>query len=263
METRRKHHRMYAFHKIVFNLSPPYLRNCIPSYVRDISSYQLRDAEALRTIPCRLDLFYKSFFPLAVREWNLLPPALKTIQDHEKFKIALQKSLPVSNKLYSYGKRKCNIIHSRLRLGCSELNAHLNNNHLIENPKCACGDDSVDSFHYFFVCPAYAVERDVLLNTVSTISGCTITTVLYGSKACTLEENCIIFKHVHTFIETTKTIQIGNYVFVVSMATSKWTAFRENLCEQDQSHLLQWQINSLPPKWRSRIFRYVILNILK
>ena len=77
METRRKHHRMYAFHKIVFNLSPPYLRNCIPSYVRDISSYQLRDADALRTIPCRLDLFYKSFFPLAVRERNLLPPELK------------------------------------------------------------------------------------------------------------------------------------------------------------------------------------------
>ena len=117
METRRKHHRMYAFHKIVFNLSPPYLRNYIPSYVRDISSYQLRHADALRTIPCRLDLFYKSFFPLAVREWNLLPPELKTIQDHEKFKKALQKSLPVSNKLYSYGKRKCNIMHSRLRMG--------------------------------------------------------------------------------------------------------------------------------------------------
>ena len=53
------------------------------------------------------------------------------------FKIALQKSLPVSNKVYSYGKRKCNIIHSRLRMGCSELNAHLYNYHVIENPKCA------------------------------------------------------------------------------------------------------------------------------
>ena len=144
------------------------------------------------------------FFPLVVREWNLLPPELKTIQDHEKFKIALQKSLPVSNKLYSYGKGKCNIIHSRLRMGCSELNAHLYNYHVIENPKCACGDDYEDSFHYLFACPAYAVERDVLLNTVSTISGCTIATVLYGSKSCTLEENCTIFKHVHTFIETTK-----------------------------------------------------------
>ena len=62
-------------------------------------------------------------------------------KDHEKFKITLQKSLPVSNKLYSYGKRKCNIIHSRLRMGCSELNAHLYDYHVIENPKCACGDD--------------------------------------------------------------------------------------------------------------------------
>ena len=68
METRRKHHRIYAFHKIVFNLSPPYLRNCIPSYGHDISSYQFRDADALQTISCRLDLFYTSFFPLAVRE---------------------------------------------------------------------------------------------------------------------------------------------------------------------------------------------------
>ena len=65
-------------------------------------------------------------------------------------------------------------------------------------------DDYEDSFHYFFVCPAFAMERDMLLNTVSTISSYTIATMLYGSKSCTLEENCIISKHVHTFIETTK-----------------------------------------------------------
>ena len=141
---------MYAIQKIVSDLFPPYLRNCLLSYVRDISPYQLRDADALRTIPCRLDLFYKSFFPLAVREWNLLPHELKAIQDHEKFKMALQKSLPVSNKLYSYGKRNRNIIHSRLRMSRRELNARLYNYHVIENPTCACGDDNEDSCHYFF-----------------------------------------------------------------------------------------------------------------
>ena len=105
METRRKHHGRYAILEIVFDLSPPYLRYSIPSYVRDISSYQVRDAGALRTILCRLDLFYKLFFPLAVLEWNLLPSELKTIYGHEKFTITLKKSLPVSKKKYSYGKR--------------------------------------------------------------------------------------------------------------------------------------------------------------
>ena len=149
METRRKHHRMYAFHKIVLNLSPPYLRNCIPSYVRDSSSYQLRDADEQGTIPCRLDLFHKSFFSSGGSWVELASTWIVKIPDHKKFKIALQKSLPVSNKLYSYGRRKCSIIHSRLRMGCSELNAHLYNYQVIENPKCPCRDDYEDSFHYF------------------------------------------------------------------------------------------------------------------
>ena len=55
METRWRHHRMYAFRQncISFILSIP---NCIPWYVCSMYSYQLRDADTLRPIPCRLDM---------------------------------------------------------------------------------------------------------------------------------------------------------------------------------------------------------------
>ena len=123
METCRKHHKIYAFHSISIFLSPAYLRNCLPSYVRDISSYQLRDADALRTVLGKLDLFYNPF-----SSGGLWVELVSTQNENDslsrKKQIALHKSLPVSNKLYHHGKWKCSIIHSRLCMGCSELNVH-------------------------------------------------------------------------------------------------------------------------------------------
>ena len=50
-----------------------------------------------------------------------------TIQAQQNIKIALQKSLPVSNKLYHKGTRECSIIPLQLRMGCSELSVHIYN----------------------------------------------------------------------------------------------------------------------------------------
>ena len=89
-------------------------------------------------------------------------------------------------------------------MGCSELNAHPHNYYVIENPKCACGNDFEDTIHHFFVYSAIAIQRDVEPNTVSTISSHTIPTTFYNWKSRTLEENGIIFEYVRKFIEPTK-----------------------------------------------------------
>ena len=203
MEMRRKQRRLLAFHKIIHNIAPQYLRNCLPPTVRDNAAYNFRNLDALRTIPTRLELFYKSFFPLTVREWNVLPLEVRNINDHEQFKTTLQKELPVPNPLYSYGKRKLNIIHSRIRMGCSSLNAHLYRHHVLDTPQCACGDPYEDQFHYLCACPRYIIERNALQNAVSIITNCSIRTLLYGSESCNLEQNKQIFHYVHNFIEST------------------------------------------------------------
>ena len=60
-------HYHWPFHKIVHNIALQYLRNCLPPTVRDNSAYSFQNLDAFR-----LELFYKSFFPLTVREWNVL-----------------------------------------------------------------------------------------------------------------------------------------------------------------------------------------------
>ena len=47
--------------------------------------------------------------------------------------------------------------NATMRMGCSELNAHLFRNHVIDSPACACGDIYEDAQHYLFVCPRYLV----------------------------------------------------------------------------------------------------------
>ena len=111
METRRKFHRLVTFHKIINGKTPNYLRNCLPQRVRDTTSYSLRDADNLVTMPTRIEIYYKSFFPATVRDWNALSPNVRNIVDHEKFREALAKEMPCRNKLYSYGHRKTSILH--------------------------------------------------------------------------------------------------------------------------------------------------------
>ena len=111
-------------------------------------------------------------------------------------------------------------------MASSDLSSY--NHHVIANPKCACGDDYEDSFNYFFVCPAFATH--VLLNTVSTISHCTIVTMLCGSKSFILEETYTMFGYLHKFIKTTKRLKASNLCLFgvndhVRMDSSHWSLY--------------------------------------
>ena len=203
MESRRKSHRLVTFHKIINGKTPDYLRNCLPQRVRDTTSYSLRDADNLVTMPTRIEIYYKSFFPATVRDWNALSPNVRNIVDHEKFREALAKEMPCRNKLYSYGHRKTSILHSRIRMGCSALTGHLYNYHVVENPRCDCGAPMEDSFHYFFECPRFIIQRDAMMVSIAEITNCTIGTLLFGNDCCTLDENKAVFDIVHKYINDT------------------------------------------------------------
>ena len=105
MTERRKQHRICAFHKIINNVSPQYLPECISRYTHEVSNYNLRNADTLERIPARTSRYLNSFFPLTVREWNLLPSDIRHIHDFDRFKSALTKEYPISNKLYAHGQR--------------------------------------------------------------------------------------------------------------------------------------------------------------
>ena len=93
METRRKQRRIFTFHKIIHGRSPPYLRYLLPPYNRDRSTRALRNSDDLTTIHARLDVFYKSYFPQTVREWNTLSIDIRQIEEPESFKGQLQNQI--------------------------------------------------------------------------------------------------------------------------------------------------------------------------
>ena len=203
MAERRKQHRLCAFHKITNNVSPQYLRECIPRYTHEVSNYNLRNADTLERITARTSRYLNSFFPLTVREWNLLPSDIRHIQDFDRFKSALTKEYPISNKLYAHGQRKTNILHARIRMGCSGLNAHLFQNYITDSPRCACGDPYEDPLHYLVACPRFEIQRNDLQMAISEITSCSIGTILYGSRLCTTAQNKMIFDSVQLYIRRT------------------------------------------------------------
>ena len=61
------------------DLTPNYLSSLVPLSVSETSRYNLRNADDFTTITCRTQLYFSSFVPSAVREWNWLPEVAKQI----------------------------------------------------------------------------------------------------------------------------------------------------------------------------------------
>ena len=92
------------------------------------------------------------------------------------------------------------VLHTRLRLGSSQLNSHLFKIGVKRDPSCQCGEKREDAWHFFFCCPLYTTARSQLHNIISKYAPFSLQTVLYGSKDCTLLENIQIFSAVEDFI---------------------------------------------------------------
>ena len=106
-------------------------------------------------------------------------------------------------KHFYVGKRKAQILHTRLRTNCSSLNLDLFTRNISDSPLCQCG--SVENAqHFFFHCRNYHVPRTELLNTVSQYQTPSLSLFLYGNDSFSLETNSVIFETVHKFILDSK-----------------------------------------------------------
>ena len=106
----------------MFNdLTPPYLSSLVPPLVQNASRYNLRNSNKTQTIASRTTLFYNSCLPSTIRDWNRLNPDIRNASTLDAFKHKLKQNLPVIPKHYYSGIRKYQILHTRIRTGCSLL----------------------------------------------------------------------------------------------------------------------------------------------
>ena len=203
LEERRRKHKLALFYKMVNRLSPPYLLSLIPLPVNRVSSYNQRNSNDIQTIPARTNLYYNSFLPSVIREWNNLPLDVRNSDSLNSFKRRLNDRDRYIPKYYYSGNRKLQILHTRLRTGCSSLNHDLFLKHITDSTLCRCGETETTE-HYFMSCRLYHNQRVDLTNIISRYTPVTLQIVLYGSNMLPLNINNAIFEAVHKYIKESK-----------------------------------------------------------
>lgn len=200
---RRDIHSLCLFYKIINGATPSYLHGHIPQLVGDrVAGYNLRNRRNITPFSSRIERFRNSFFPRTVLLWNNLDLTIRNSTSYISFKSKLMgKEQTTNTKLFYWGDRKLNILHSRLRMGCSTLKEHLYKNHILKSPACDCGAPSESTGHYFFHCPFFIRTRATLLDLIILYCEPTLETILFGNLDLPPEENFAIFSAVHSFID--------------------------------------------------------------
>ena len=190
-------------YKALNNMVPEYISDIIPPFVRDQTSYPLRNRNDL-TVPInRTEIFRESCIPSSTSLWNSLDNNFKEIPSFEGFKKQLKDIYLNATKVpsyYTYGNRILAIWHARLRNQCSSLNFDLYNNHVANDPSCECNEEIEDAVHFFFECQRYDIQRTVLFNATRNFHPLSINILLFGNPDLSAQDNQIIFDAVHSFV---------------------------------------------------------------
>ena len=148
LDARRNKQKLMLFYKMYYSLRPPYLSTLVPPLAGQSSRYNLRNANDLQTIDARTTQYFNSFLPSTVRDWNSLPPEVKTSDTVIAFKSNLNKDNLIVPKHFYTGERRLQILHTRLRTKCSSLNYDIFLRRLNDSPLCRCGDSKMPNIFY-------------------------------------------------------------------------------------------------------------------
>ena len=173
LETRRKNHKLTLFFKMINGLSPQYLSDLVPATIDSSSNYNLRNSNNIHLVNARTALYYNSFLPSVVRDWNNIPDDRRNVDSVIAFKNVLSRDKPIVPKHYLFGNRKEQILHTRLRTNCSALNYDLYMKNIIDSPLCRCNNIETVK-HFFLDCPNYNNQRITLMQTVSRFCAITL-----------------------------------------------------------------------------------------
>ena len=179
LTTRRKVHRLTLYHKLTTQENqtiPNYITNLVPHTRAHDTNRTLRNANHHTLTQSHTTTHQRSFFNLTGNEWNKLPNSTRELS-HSSFKKQITKQLciPKPPYYYSHGSKTSNILHTRLRTGMSQLNAHLYQTQKSDSPACSCGHPQENVSHFILTCPLNTCHRNELFGKISQTLQCNFT----------------------------------------------------------------------------------------
>ena len=171
LTTRRKIHRLTLFWQLSTRTAiPDYIKQALPRPRHTDTVRTLRNSNTLTIPENRTSRFQRSFFPETTRSWNKLPQTIRSQNSLATFKKDITALMGVNQppNYFSFGSKPGNKLHTQLRLGNSDLNAHQYRIQKTPNPSCACGYKLETTLHFTLFCPQYAQLRQTLLQDIST-----------------------------------------------------------------------------------------------
>ena len=166
LKTRRAIHKLIMYFRLRHPQPelPTYITSILPNTRFHDTGRTLRNANT-QTLPAnRITSFQNSFVPATTRLWNAIPDFIRTETSLTSFKKAVVRHLgtPPPPPYFSFGTKLGNKLHSRLRVGMSDLNAHRYSIQLSESPQCHCGSSYETVYHFVLNCPLYQNARNSL-----------------------------------------------------------------------------------------------------
>ena len=113
------------FYKMKIALCSDYLASLVPATVGSGTAYPLRNSSDIQTLHHNSRLYFTSFMPSAVCDWNELPEPTRNSPSLNIFKNSLKSNLITPPQYYNTSKRLGQIYHTRLKTACSPLTQHL------------------------------------------------------------------------------------------------------------------------------------------
>ena len=161
---------MYKINNARF-CTPHYLTDTLPDTRDQVTSHNLRNAGNFSLPSNRLSSYRNSFIPRTVRSWNKLPATVRAKPTLATFKRAVVHEYGAQrpSAFFAFDLKRPNVLHTRLRLDTSKLNAHLFYSSQTESPHCACRHTLETSKHFLLHCPLYNASRHIMETSINSI----------------------------------------------------------------------------------------------